>query len=177
MEQIAFFVGPVGFYEQRQGVLTQAVLHVVVQVGLLHAGERTLEAFVVVWFSERARDVVRLLGLPLFVLLTGRSHLTLLLRHDGLRRENEEWRRFSALVVGVCSCICVVSESVWVVSFLASLILDLTKSNPSEFGLKSVCSCEEKEIKKHFSCNKVYVMSCMALYGIPMSSSYNIYVF
>lgn len=110
MDQVAFLVGPVGLYKQGQGVLTQAVLHVVVQVGLLHAGEWTLEAFVVVRLSEWTWDVVRLFGLPLFVLLTARSHLTLLLRHGGGRNT----RRKRGMENTECTCLIVcVSGFAW----------------------------------------------------------------
>lgn len=80
MKRASFFIRPVRFDEQREGVFTQAVLHVVVQVGFLHAGEGALEAFVVVRFAPRSRDVVRLFGLP-FLVFT--AHLTVVLRHGG----------------------------------------------------------------------------------------------
>ena len=57
--------GPVrGVQKEGQRVLAEAVLHVVVEVGLLQAGEGALEAFVVVGLAPGPRDVVRLLGLP-----------------------------------------------------------------------------------------------------------------
>lgn len=82
--ELLFFIRPVGLDEQRQGVFAQAVLHVVVQVGFLHARERALEAFVVVGFAPRPRDVVRLFGLA-FLVFT--AHLTVVLRH-GARSES-----------------------------------------------------------------------------------------
>lgn len=84
VQDVALLVGPVGLDEQRQGVLAQAVLHVVVQVRLLHAGEGTLEAFIVVGFAPRPRDVVGLFGFALLV-LAGRRHFAgVVFGHDGV---------------------------------------------------------------------------------------------
>lgn len=69
VQQVPLLVGPVRLDEEGQGVLAQAVLHVVVEVGLLHAGKGTLEAFVIVGFAPWPRDIVRLLWLPLLVLV------------------------------------------------------------------------------------------------------------
>lgn len=69
VEQIALLVGPVRLDEEGEGVLAQAVLHVVVEVGLLHAGEGTLETFVVVGLAPWPWDVVGLFRLPLLVLV------------------------------------------------------------------------------------------------------------
>lgn len=82
MQDVSFFVWPVRLYEQRKGVLAQAVLHVVVEVGLLHAGEGALEAFVVVGLPPWSGNIVRLLRLALLV-FAGRCHFTgVVLGHD-----------------------------------------------------------------------------------------------
>lgn len=87
MERGAFSIRPVRFDEEREGVFTQAVFHVVVQVGFLHASEGALEAFVVVRFAPRSRDVVRLFGLS-FLVFT--AHLTVVLRHGGVWTDGEK---------------------------------------------------------------------------------------
>lgn len=84
VEQIALLVGPVGLDEEGEGVLAQAVLHVVVEVGLLHAGEGALETFVVVWLAPWPWNVVRLFWLPLLVLVDrGQLAAHVVLGHGG----------------------------------------------------------------------------------------------
>lgn len=67
VKQVALLVGPVRLDEEGEGVLAQAVLHVVVEVGFLHAREGALETLVVVGLAPWPRDVVGLFWLPLLV--------------------------------------------------------------------------------------------------------------
>ncbi len=109
--ELLFLIRPVGLDEQRQGVLAQAVLHVVVQVWFLHAGERTLEAFVVEGFAPRPRDVVWLFGLAFFVF---KAHLTVVLRHGAIRKTGFSQSWISEELVCFWLCVCLRTGLHWV---------------------------------------------------------------